>query len=150
LEHIDVAETSSTRLQYCTELGARPVSLKNNTLRYEIIVDTSGNINAIESAYELLAQHGAFALVGVTPNGGKIRINPMPLHYGAKLFGVYGGDANPDQDIPKIINGFGELRSRITGMQFTEYSLLDINLAISKMQSSQFAGRVIINPWAES
>ena len=109
--------------------------LKQNTDRRTVVVDTTGNISVINKSFQWLKRNGAMVLVGVTPNQQKITIDPMPLHFGVKLVGSFGGSTAPEVDIPRLVELAEQERYRMNIMQNSFFDLSEINDAIDLLRS---------------
>ena len=87
---------------------------------------------------------GILALVGVTKVGLKVTIDPMPLHYGKEVVGIYGGNAKPNRDIPllaQVLSGSESTKK----LQFKEFLLDQVDTAIQVLRNGSFTGRVTLN-----
>jgi len=144
---ITLVEPNLSKSRYCQEIGAS-VSLVNisqidrKTL-FDCAIETTGVPEVIERSYDALNRTGMLALVGVTKIGVKIAIDPMPLHYGKEIVGIYGGNAKPKKDIPLLAKALSTsvLAKRL---QFTEFSLDELNSAVQVMSSGSLVGRAVI------
>jgi D-arabinose 1-dehydrogenase-like Zn-dependent alcohol dehydrogenase len=114
------------------------------TSKYDFIIDTTGNTSVIEKSYKLLTKTGILCLVGVTPVGERIEIDPMPLHYGQQIIGSFGGQAIPDEDIPEILKIIEKDEDWFRQMIGESYDLLEINEAIELLKSGKNSGRILI------
>jgi len=110
----------------------------------DVVVDTTGNARVIELAYELTAAAGKTILVGVPKKDDKVTIYTLPLHFRKVLKGSEGGGVVPDVDIPKLIGLFNRGRLKLEGLITHEFTLDQINEAITVFKSGE-AGRVLIN-----
>jgi Zn-dependent alcohol dehydrogenase len=113
-------------------------------VKYTNIVDTTGNVDIIEKAYENLGEIGTLCLVGVTPVGKKIRIDPMPLHYGKAIVGSFGGSVYPLKDIHRIMDLIMTDRFKPLKLGSKTISLDEINESISLIQRGKIPGKVLI------
>lgn len=111
---------------------------------FDYVIDTTGNAKLINEAYNLLTTKGTLLLVGVTPSGDKISIDPMPLHFGREVKGCFGGQANPDIDIPEIIKLLNSDPKWFLQAKGEEYTLENINAAIDNLSSGKNQGRQLI------
>ena len=111
---------------------------------FDFIIDTTGNARVIEMAYELLSKNGVLCLVGVTPDGEKIEIDPMPLHYGRKIIGSFGGQAVPQEDILKILELIESDETWFKEVIGESFSLDEINNAVELLKLGRNAGRILI------
>ena len=69
------------------------------------------------------------------------------MHFGKRIIGSHGGEAQPELDIPKYAElakykdiNFDKLISKV-------YALSEVNDAISDMRTGAIAGRVLIQMW---
>ena len=111
----------------------------------DVVIDNTGNVEIIQSAYQITSNKGITILVGVPPKGDKAKLYTLPLHFDKVLTGSHGGETIPDIDIPNYIklyrNGGINLKQLITH----HYSLKNINEAIENMRNGTISGRCIIN-----
>lgn len=107
---------------------------KNSNKRL-VLIDTTGSVDVINKAFEWIHGEGVMVLVGVTPNLQKITINPMPLHFGAKIVGSFGGSILPQSDIPYLIRMAEEENFRMEIMENSFLDLSEINQAIELLRS---------------
>lgn len=110
----------------------------------DVVVDTTGDVGVIEAAYETTSARGRTILVGVPAAGKKIRISSLPLHFGKRLTGSHGGDADPSNDIPRYLNLIKNGKLRLDGMITDRCRLEDVNTAIRAMRRGEVAGRCVI------
>jgi S-(hydroxymethyl)glutathione dehydrogenase/alcohol dehydrogenase len=110
----------------------------------DVVIENTGNPSLIELAYELAAAQGRAILVGVPPEGSKVSIHTLPLHFGKVLTGSHGGGSRPEHDVPH----YGEMAAagtlRLAEMVTNRYSLDAINDAIDDLRSGRVAGRCLI------
>ena len=111
----------------------------------DVFVDNTGNTKIIEKGYELINERGRLVLVGVPRIGDNINIFSLPLHFGKKITGTFGGDGNPDIDIPRYSNLILKGIFNLEGIVTEKYGLDDINIAISRVSNGLAAGRVLID-----
>lgn len=110
----------------------------------DVVVDTTGRSEVIELAYDLTHPDGRTILVGVPRKGDNVSIHTLPLHFKKVLKGSHGGSAVPDVEIPRFIRLVEQGKMKLEGLFTHEYSLDEINDAIS-MQRSGETGRVLIH-----
>jgi S-(hydroxymethyl)glutathione dehydrogenase/alcohol dehydrogenase len=106
------------------------------------VIETTGAKSVIELAYNLTHAHGTCVLVGVPSE--KVTIHTLPLHFNKVLTGSHGGDAVPHIDIPRLIRLNETGRLSFDGIITHEFSLADINEALSVARSGT-AGRVLLS-----
>jgi len=110
----------------------------------DVVIETTGHARVIETAYELTHPDGKTILVGVPRKGDNISIYSLPLHFNKVLTGSHGGDAIPDQDIPRYIKLFEAGKMSLDGLVTHQFPLSRINEALNLFRSGE-AGRIIIN-----
>jgi S-(hydroxymethyl)glutathione dehydrogenase/alcohol dehydrogenase len=111
----------------------------------DVFVDNTGLPKIIELGYAITKPQGRVVLVGVPKSGQTSQIFTLPIHFGKRLIGSHGGEAVPQDDIPRYMRLFdaanaplGELITHVT-------SLNDINEAIADIRSGKIAGRCVVN-----
>ncbi|QBM77640.1 NAD(P)-dependent alcohol dehydrogenase [Sphingomonas sp. AAP5] len=104
------------------------------------ILETSGNMTAIEQAVAVLGSRGKLAMVGVPKAlDATVTVAALPLvSLGASICGVTEGDADPRTFIPRLIALYEEGRFPFDRM-ITEYPIAQINQAVE----DQYAGRCV-------
>ena len=145
---ITIVEPNKSKSRYCHEIGASAsltdISQIDQSTLFDSAIETTGVPEVIERSYNALSRTGILALVGVTKVGLKVNIDPMPLHYGKEIVGIYGGNAKPKNDIPLLAQALSVSES-ISKLQFKVYSLDQINTAIQDFRNGSFSGRFILN-----
>jgi Zn-dependent alcohol dehydrogenase len=144
---ITVVEPNATKAEYCKKLGAKTSLLSANQIdvndNFSSAIETTGVPSVIEKAFEAIDSKGIIALIGVTKADQKITINPMPLHYGKQIVGIYGGNANPKEDIPLLKEALITSKT-LKHLQFSEFELNGINDALRDMRLGKIIGRAIL------
>lgn len=110
----------------------------------DVVIDTTGNVNVIEKAYQLTAPLGKTILVGVPKRGELVSLYTLPLHFGKTITGSEGGGSVPDVDIPRYLRLVEKGRLKLEGIITHEYPLSKINQAIEKMREGK-TGRIVIS-----
>ena len=110
----------------------------------DVVIETTGNSRVIEQAYELTRPVGKTILVGVPKKGDNISIYSLPLHFDKVLTGSHGGDAVPDQEIPRYIHLMKAGKMTLDGLITHDFSLDEINEALDLFRSGE-AGRCVIS-----
>jgi S-(hydroxymethyl)glutathione dehydrogenase/alcohol dehydrogenase len=110
----------------------------------DVVVDNTGQVEVIETAYELAGPQGRVICVGVPTKGRKTSLYTLPLHFGKVITGSHGGDTDPTADIPRYarlhLAGKLQLRELITD----RFPLAKVNEAIAKMRSGEITGRCLL------
>ena len=116
------------------------------SLKIDVIIDTTGNPNAINSAINLLSNTGRFILVGqpkpgqdvVIPNGNKLFDG-----IGKTIKATQGGKTSPSEDIPRYVKLYNSNLLDISKIITHRFKLDEINEAFDLLKSGN-AGRIII------
>jgi len=148
-KNIVVIESNPIRKEYIATLGASETysnfkEIDRSRVAFSAAIDLTGVPNEIERAFDSIRPTGVLALIGVTKENEKISINPMPLHYGKRLVGVFGGDAKPEHDIFNILDLVRSENSILSKMHYVEVKIDEVDKGIQMMRSSLVPGRVVI------
>lgn len=111
----------------------------------DVFIDNTGSTEIIEKGYQLIHKEGRLILVGVPKIGQNINIFSLPLHFGKQITGSFGGECNPQKDIPRYINLLLSGKINFEGLVTERYKLDEINFAISRIKNGQSIGRVLID-----
>jgi len=122
--------------------------LENQTL--DVFIDNTGESSLIEMGYKMTGSAGRLVLVGVPKIGHNINLYSLPMHFGKTITGSHGGEAVPDEDIPRFIRLFRENRLLLREQITDEFDLDGINDAIKGLRSGDVTGRCLVRfPAAE-
>jgi S-(hydroxymethyl)glutathione dehydrogenase / alcohol dehydrogenase len=110
----------------------------------DAFIDNTGQPAIIQLGYELTGPKGRVTLVGVPRKGNDIAIYSLPLHFGKVLSGSHGGEAVPEQDIPRYHALFKAGRIKLRELITDRYGLEDINQAIKGMRDGSIGGRCLV------
>lgn len=112
---------------------------------FDAVVDTTGLNYLREIAYDMTcAKSGVTVLCGVPFAQDRLSINSFPLHMGRRLIGSHGGDAAPDNDIPRYVALYKLGRLRLSELITNRFTLGEINDAVATVQAGHACGRCII------
>jgi S-(hydroxymethyl)glutathione dehydrogenase / alcohol dehydrogenase len=111
----------------------------------DAFIDNTGQPAIIQLGYELTGPKGRVTLVGVPRKGSDIAIYSLPLHFGKVLSGSHGGEAVPEQDIPRYHALFRAGRIKLRELITDRYQLEDINQAIQGMRDGSISGRCLLS-----
>jgi S-(hydroxymethyl)glutathione dehydrogenase / alcohol dehydrogenase len=115
----------------------------------DVFIDNTGQPAIIQMGYQLVKPQGRVTLVGVPRKGANLSLYSLPLHFGKVLSGSHGGEAVPEQDIPRYHAMFNAGRIRLREIITDIHALHEINTAIQKMRDGTLAGRCLIQLAAE-
>lgn len=110
----------------------------------DVFIDNTGQPAIIELGYQITKPQGRVTLVGVPRKGNNINIYSLPLHFGKGLSGSHGGEAIPNEDIPRYQNLFNVGRIKLRELLTERLPLDNINTAIENMRSGKTSGRCLI------
>jgi len=110
----------------------------------DVVIETTGNPQVIELAYDLTHPDGKTILVGVPKKGDNVTIYTLPIHFNKILKGSHGGSAVPHVDIPRYIQLVEAGKLKLEGLITHEFKLDEINEAIQTVRSGE-AGRVLVS-----
>lgn len=110
----------------------------------DAFIDNTGQPPIIELGYQLTKPQGRVTLVGVPRKGNNINIYSLPLHFGKGFSGSHGGEAIPNQDIPRYHALFRADRIKLRELITERWLLDEINTAIENMRSGITSGRCLI------
>jgi S-(hydroxymethyl)glutathione dehydrogenase/alcohol dehydrogenase len=110
----------------------------------DCFIDNTGNPQIIELGYRITMAQGRVVLVGVPRKGNNINIYSLPLHFGKGISGSQGGEAVPQEDIPRYQNLFNAGIIKLRELVTERYEIADINTAIERMRSGAASGRCLI------
>lgn len=144
------------KLKLAKEFGATHIlNASNNDILFEIrnitggkgvdyTIEASGNRMSMELAFQSVRDSGGLCiLAGNLPKGEKITIEPFDLIKGKRIIGTWGGDTNPDKDIPMYVDFYLSGILKLDKMLTHRFKLEEINTAFDIMGKGE-AGRIII------
>ncbi len=111
----------------------------------DVIVECTGLVDVIQTAYDLAGPEGRIILVGVPKKGNNISIYSLPLHFGKLLTGSHGGDTNPTTDIPRYLKLVEAGKLDLSQIITHRFPFAQINLAIDMMRRGEIAGRCVLS-----
>ena len=110
----------------------------------DVFIDNTGQPAIIEMGYQIAKPQGRVTLVGVPRKGSNINVYSLPLHFGKELSGSHGGEAIPQEDIPKYMNMYRAERLILKPLLTRKEPLHGINEAIDAMRSGTLSGRCLV------
>jgi aryl-alcohol dehydrogenase len=146
---IIAVDLNADRLEMARELGATHTVNAGEVNPVEAVLDITGggaefslecvgNPKVLRQAVDVLPRLGVCGLLGVVPPGTEVALNMDLIMNGRTVKGILGGDAIPDQFIPRLIELYSQGRFPFDRL-ITFYPFDDINKAVKDMEK----GRVI-------
>ena len=154
---IIAVDIHKNRLQLAKKIGATHVicsyeedpfeKIENilGTNKLDVFIDNTGIAKIIEKGYSIIKNDGRLILVGVPRKGDNINIFSLPLHFGKIITGSYGGECNPDKDIPRYLKHINSNNLNMNHLISKYFKIEEINEAIECMQNGETSGRVLID-----
>lgn len=110
----------------------------------DVLIENTGNTQVIEAAFRGLSTKGRLVLVGVPRQGDEVKIDTLPLHFGKQITGSEGGEAVPQDDIPRLQKLSDAKALDLSSLITDTFSLDEVNVAIEKMRNGDVAGRCVL------
>jgi S-(hydroxymethyl)glutathione dehydrogenase/alcohol dehydrogenase len=107
-------------------------------------IEAAGRRETMETAFRSVRDGGGLCvLAGNLPHGERMSVNPMDLIRGKRIVGTWGGESQPDRDIPLYVDLYMTGKLNLERLITHEYRLEDINQAFDDLEQGK-AGRVLI------
>ncbi len=110
----------------------------------DVCVETTGSGRVIERAVELTGPAGRTILVGVPGPGDRVNLHTLQFHFGKRLIGSHGGQAEPATDIPRLIRLVEAGLLDLGPLVSERAPLADVNGAIARIRGGESAGRILL------
>ena len=152
---IVAVDISEPRLQLAAELGAtHTINSRDGDLTGQLLaatggaglnfaLDTSGLPHVISEAFGALAARGRLGLVGVSPAGSRIDLDPWAILSGRVVEGNMEGDVIPDVFIPYLIDLQKQGRFPFERLVTSFGNLASINAAVEATSSGKVIKAVL-------
>jgi S-(hydroxymethyl)glutathione dehydrogenase/alcohol dehydrogenase len=111
----------------------------------DIFIDNTGNPEIIARGYELVKATGRVILVGVPKKGANASLHTLPLHFGKSITGTTGGEAVPQEDIPRYMALTAARKINLNNLITEIAPLADINKLLLAMRDGSSAGRCLVD-----
>ena len=107
-------------------------------------IEASGNAEAMELAFKSIRTGGGLCvLAGNLPTGKTISIDPLDLIKGKRVIGTWGGETQPDKDIPMYLDLYRTGKLELSPFITQTYKLEEINQALEELEKGKL-GRGLI------
>lgn len=99
-------------------------------------VESAALAATIEQAFQSIRKGGGLCVFASHPAyGEKIKLDPFDLICGKQIKGNWGGDSNPDEDIPRLAKIYLEGKLPLSRLITKRYSLEQINEALADIEN---------------
>jgi D-arabinitol dehydrogenase (NADP+) len=137
VKNVVISEPNESRRKIVENLGYEaidPAEIEKNHSGFDVIIDCSGNSNAIETSIKKLKPFGRFLFFGISPQNAEISIKPFDIF--EKELTLFGSVINPKtfNRGMAVMNAIQIPLERL-GVKF--YSLVDYDLAIKDARSGK-------------
>ena len=99
-------------------------------------VEAAGRAEVIESAFQSVKYNGGLCIVAGHPDcAERIQLDPFDLIRGKRIEGSWGGECQPDKDIPMYVKYFKDGELPLERMISRVYPLNEINQALAALEN---------------
>ncbi len=149
---VDIADP---KLRFAKTLGAtHGINAARSSVLKEVLaiapggvhfaVDASGSKTAMETAFACVKDNGGTCVVaGNLSKDEKIELHPFDLIKGKRIRGTWGGETDPDTDIPRYACAFLQGQMPIDKLITHRFGLEDVNKAFDVLVKGK-AGRIVL------
>lgn len=114
----------------------------------DFAVEAAGQAQTIELAFEAVRRNGGLCVFAShPPYREKIRLDPFELICGKQIRGSWGGESQPDRDIPRYAELYRQKKLPLEKLITHRLTLEEINEAFAILSSGK-AGRVLLETHA--
>jgi len=107
-------------------------------------IESAGQVETMEMALDVVREGGGLCvLAGNLPAGKRISIDPFSLIKGKRIIGTWGGETQPDVDIPLYVNLYKAGKFALDKLITHVYPLEEINQAFDALEQGQ-VGRALV------
>lgn len=101
---VEIVEVAPEKIEMARKLGFDKIhnEISKSSGDFDLIIEASGTISAVEEGFMNLSSTGKLVFASHPENGSKISLDPHELIKGKQIFGTWGGDINPDEDMKMI------------------------------------------------
>ena len=108
-------------------------------------IEAAGRRETMETAFQAVCDNGGLCvLAGNLPHGERISLDPFDLIKGKRIIGTWGGETQPDRDIPMYVDLYLSGKLKLDGLITHIYRLDDINQALEDLENGK-VGRALID-----
>lgn len=154
-QKIIAVDVSDEKLAFAVRLGATDtINVTSKDIYTEMqrivpegvdyAVEASGVKSAMEMAYAAAKDTGIVVVAGNLKKDDRISINPFDLIKGKKIIGSWGGETDPDKDIPYYAQLYLRKFLKLGKLITRRFTLENVNQAFKLMEVNKVLGRMII------
>jgi S-(hydroxymethyl)glutathione dehydrogenase/alcohol dehydrogenase len=111
----------------------------------DYVIEAAGTRETMEKAFQAARDNGGLCiLAGNLPHGERISLNPFDLIRGKRIIGSWGGETQPDRDIPLYVEHYLSGKLQLDRLLTHSYGLGDINQALDDLENGKI-GRALID-----
>jgi len=149
-------DVTSGKLNMASKLGATHVIDASTSDPYaeimnitsskgvDLAIEASGKISAMEAAFRSVRDNGGLCvLAGNLAHGERISMDPFDLIKGKRIIGTWGGESDPDRDIPEYVKMFLDRKLELSSLISRKFKLEEINDAFDALEKG-LVGRAVI------
>lgn len=149
---LDRCDVWEQKVAHVREAGAERLSTPNSLATdlhptsFDVIVDTTGDPEAIANTIPLLGSAGRFVMIGQPKPGAEIILHAARHMFdgeGKSIRATQGGQFNPEKHIPRYVAMHKSGHLSIDGIVTHRYKLSQVNEALDAVRSGQ-AGRALL------
>ena len=108
-------------------------------------VEAAGRRETMETAFKAVCDKGGLCVIaGNLSEGECISLDPFGLIRGKRIVGTWGGESEPDRDIPRYVDLYLSGELKLENMITHTYPLKGINQALTDLESGK-VGRALID-----
>lgn len=107
-------------------------------------IEAAGRREAMETAFQVVRDNGGLCvLAGNLPHGERISLDPFDLIRGKRIVGTWGGETNPERDIPRYVDLYLAGKLKLDELITHRFRLEDINLAFHALEKGDVARAIV-------
>ena len=153
---IIVVDIEDSKLEKAQEFGATHlINSKNDNAVSKIhqitqgkgvdySIEAAGRAKVIESAFQSISDNGGLCVFAGHPAAHeRINLDPFDLIKGKRIQGSWGGECDPDRDIPLLAKYYLEGKLPLEKMISHRYNLEEINEALDNLENNKMARAIL-------
>jgi len=153
---IIAVDVEDSKLQKAKELGATHLvnAIEENPVEkiiaitdgkgVDYAIEAAGKAKVIEQAFQSVHNKGGLCVFAGHPaSNERIQLDPFDLIQGKQIQGSWGGECNPDRDIPVLVNYYLEGKLPLEKLISHRYKLEEINQALMDLENHKIARAIL-------